>query len=379
MLIDYLALKSFRNYDSAEFFFNPGLNLLLGLNGQGKTNAVESIMFLATQTSHRTSNNKALIKSDSSDAIIRAKFSRGHRQAIVEAQIKQRGANQYFLNKHATQGRELQRICQAVLFAPEDLLIVRGEPANRRKFIDEALSIRYPDAASVLQEYAKVVKHKSSLLKNLKYGVPSAALLSTLNLWNEKQAELGSQIIFYRQQLVSDLLPHVNKSYDFLAEVHSEAGMSIKESVSRETCGADVSRETIHSTFMDSLEKIRDEEIDKTQSIIGPHRDDLEFTLNQLPVKGYASHGETWSFVLSLKLAVAKLISLESFSGDPIVILDDVFAELDVRRRERLMTEIKNFEQVIVTAAVEEDVSRETPATVYRIRNGAVTLDETNK
>lgn len=385
MHIENLSITNFRNYSAAEFKFSPGFNLIIGSNGQGKTNAIESIMFLADQSSHRTSNTKALIKSGEEWATIRARFLREDREALVEARLHRAKPSNYFLNKNAAQGKDIQRIVQAVLFAPEDLLIVRGDPSNRRKFIDDALAIRYPDAVTVLQEYSRIVRQKNSLLKTLKYESKNSPLYATLELWNNSLAEIGSQIIYYRRQLVRDIDPLLSASYDLISGKQSLSKVTIKEShlpeanVSRETSNSFsapdlsyVSRETILEELKRVVEQNIATEIDKSQSLYGPHRDDLDFFLNELPVKGYASHGETWSFVLGLKMALAKIVSSESYSGDPILVLDDVFAELDSGRRERLFGEVQKFEQVIVTAAVEEDVPVLAPHLTHRILSGEI-------
>lgn len=386
MQINYLSLNNFRNYSFAEFDFEPGFNLLLGANGQGKTNAVESIVFLATQTSHRTSSQKALIEQGFEEAVLRAKLSNKDREALIEAKILKKGSNKYFLNKQSVTGREVQQVLNAVIFAPEDLQIVRGEPSVRRNFIDQILISRYPAAVTSLSEYERAIRHKSSLLKSLRYSQTSDNLRQTLTLWNEKIVELGAQIVFYRHQVINDLKPYVSDSYLKIAGSDHNPEITMKEShqnVSRETNDSFksevkgvVSRETIRSLMEQRLQEVAVDEIDKGQCLVGPHRDDLSFYLNKLPVKGYASHGEIWSFVLSLKLGVARLFSEESPSGDPVIILDDVFAELDRNRQQRLVSEISSFQQVIVTAAVADDVPKSIEKIVFIIHDGEVTRCE---
>ncbi|HUH52872.1 MAG TPA: DNA replication/repair protein RecF [Microbacteriaceae bacterium] len=386
MQINYLSLNNFRNYSFAEFDFKPGFNLLLGANGQGKTNAVESIVFLATQTSHRTSSHKALIQQGFEEAIVRAKLSNEGREALIEAKVLEKGSNKYFLNKQSVTGREVQQVLNAVIFAPEDLQIVRGDPSVRRSFIDQILISRYPAAVTSLSEYERAIRHKSSLLKSLRYSQVSDNLQQTLSLWNEKIVELGAQIVFYRHQVISDLKPFVSDAYLKIAGSDHSPKITMKEShrnVSRETKGSlvegsedVVSRETIRRSMEQRLQEVATDELDKGQCLVGPHRDDLSFYLNDLPVKGYASHGETWSFVLSLKLGVARLFSEESLSGDPVIILDDVFAELDRNRQQRLVSEISSFQQVIVTAAVADDVPKSIEKNVFIIHEGEVTRSE---
>lgn len=388
MQINYLSLVNFRNYAAAEFNFTEGFNLLLGKNGQGKTNAVESIIFLATQNSHRTNSQKALIKQNASDAIIRAKLLNRDREALIEVKIVEKGANKYFLNKRNVSAKEIQQILQAVIFAPEDLQIVRGEPSHRRSFIDQILVSRYPAAIIALQDYERAIRQKSSLLKSIRQGNSSG--VSTLSLWNDQIIELGAQIIYYRHLTINDLNPLIEESYEKISGQKANPFMEMRgfiENVSRETSApntgigfgvqnADVSRETIREVLREKLEANYDEELLRAQCLIGPHRDDINFSLNDLPVKGFASHGETWSFVLALKLGVARLLAAESNYGDPIIVLDDVFAELDRNRQQRLISEIKTFQQVIVTAAVPDDVPQDSISKKYKIVAGQVFDEE---
>jgi DNA replication and repair protein RecF len=248
---------------------------------------------------------------------------------------------------------------------PEDLGIVRGEPSGRRRFLDDALVSRHPVAAGALSDYERVVRQRTSLLKSARRG--SGTIESTLSIWDDQLIEYGTQIILARRELVRDLGEPLRAGYRSLVDQDHGPILTLQESVgaalgdvSRETLPieqlADVSRETLAEQFRAALQAVRVRELERGVTLVGPHRDDLVLSLNDLPVKGYASHGESWSFALSLKMALASVLRAESPAGDPVIILDDVFAELDARRRERLMSAVSDFEQVIVTAAVEDDV-----------------------
>lgn len=383
MHIQHLSLKDFRNYPDAELLFGKGLNMLIGRNGQGKTNAVEAIMYFATLRSHRTSTDSAMIRAGTDVATMLARLQQNSREAILEMQLNRTGPNKAFINKHPARTRELTHLISAVLFAPEDLAIVRGEPAIRRRFLDDALMSRHPVAAGAITDYDRVLRQRNTLLRDAKYSQKQSGVEQLLDVWDEQLVSLGSQIIAHRRLLVNDLQAPLVKGYFSLVGEDHEPSLVLDESihrtldVSRETINAatghgDVSRETIAEDFRAALRMVRQRELERGQTLVGPHRDDVQLGLNSLPVKGFASHGETWSFVLALKLSLALVLRADSQTGDPILILDDVFAELDVGRRENLFAAIEGFEQVIVTAAVEGDVPQRGQWRVQKIRGGRV-------
>ncbi len=367
-----MSLSDFRNYRTAELACAPGVNLILGRNGQGKTNLVEAIAYFSRLGSHRVSSDSALIRAGSDAAIIRMRVAARERSVLLEAQINRGLANRAQVNRNAVKPRELPRWFSCVMFAPEDLNMVRGEPALRRKFLDEALVARHPSFSGVLIDYERVLRQRNSLLKSAKVSGTRAALEATLPVWDEQLVDLGSRIMQARQSLLLELNPVLIKSYNTLVGADHSPHLSLVESavfgvqnddVSRETVDeamqvrrGDVSRETLSAEFRRTLVSVHRQELERGVTLIGPHRDDLQLSLNGLPVRGYASHGESWSFALSLRLAVAQLVREESLVGDPVIILDDVFAELDGVRRRRLMAAVGTYEQVFVTAAVEEDV-----------------------
>lgn len=395
MRVSDFSLSDFRNYRKAEVSFSPGFNLVIGRNGQGKTNLVEAIAYFASLDSHRVSGNGALIRAGCDTAVARMRVGVRDREVLLEAQLNRGRSNRAQVNRNAVKPRELARWFSAVVFAPEDLMIVRGDPSGRRAFLDEAVVARNPGFIAVLADYDRVVRQRTSLLKSARAG-GRTGLDSTLGVWNEQLIELGTRIMVARRELVGALETPVRKGYAALVGEDHAPKLNLSESVygqrsssdvSRETgevvleeesgrCdqppGASVSRETLAAEFAAALTAVRRQEIERAVTLIGPHRDDLLLELNGLPVKGYASHGESWSFALGLRLALARLLREESPAGDPVLILDDVFAELDAGRRSRLMSAVEDFEQVIVTAAVEADVPDDVEWRRIRIHAGAV-------
>lgn len=371
MRVTHLSLSDFRNYGAAEVPLSKGLNLVIGRNGQGKTNLVEAIAYFSILGSHRVSSDAALIRAGCNSAVARLQVLVGEREALLEVQLNRDKPNRAQVNRNAVKPRELMRWFSAVVFAPEDLLLARGEPGVRRRFLDEAVVERNPMFSSVLSDYERVVRQRSALLKSVRGSVRNPAVESTLEIWDAQLIELGAKIMLARRSLVNALVEPLNASYRSIVEQDHHPRITLVESVTSEWERSGVSRETLEEQFAEALLSVRKQEFDRGVTLVGPHRDDALLELNHLPVKGYASHGETWSFALSLKLALASLLRAESPAGDPVIILDDVFAELDVRRRYALMSETEKYEQVIVTAAVEEDV----PAGDWhrvRIRDGSV-------
>ncbi|MBL3699469.1 DNA replication/repair protein RecF [Leucobacter luti] len=384
MRVAHLSLGDYRNYRTAELELRPGPNLLLGRNGQGKTNLVEAIAYFSSLRSHRVTGDAALVRAGAESAIARMRVVAEAREVLLELQINRDRANRAQVNRNTVRPREVTRWFSAVAFVPEDLSIVRGEPSIRRRFLDDALVARHPVAAGALSDYERVVRQRTALLKSQRGR--GEALGATLEVWDDQLVEYGSQIMLARRELIRDLTIPLKRSYHALVEQDHGPSLSLSESVgealhgvSRETHPdgelAEVSRETLAAEIRAGLEVVRAREVERGVTLIGPHRDDLVLSLNDLPVKGYASHGESWSFALSLKLALASLLRDESPAGDPVIILDDVFAELDARRRGRLMDAVRDFEQVIVTAAVEGDVPDELSWHRVRIEAGQILED----
>ncbi|PPF79695.1 DNA replication/repair protein RecF [Subtercola sp. Z020] len=388
MLVNHLSLTDFRNYPVAEVTLSAGPNLFVGSNGQGKTNLVEALGYLSTLGSHRVSNDQALIRSGQQAAIIRARLEHAGREVLVELQINRSEANRAQVNRTVTKVREIPRYFSSVLFAPEDLALVRGDPSGRRRFIDQLLIARSPRLAGVATDYDRVLRQRNTLLKSARTSGVKANQLSTLEIWDDRLVVLGSELIAERDALVSQLRPYIESAYlavagsdhsprisSTLSILSSSSGddeLDDQPGVSAERLGSPFRRADVETQFRAALAGLRRQELDRGITLCGPHRDDLLFELNGLPAKGYASHGESWSFALALKLASADLLRTDSPSGDPVVILDDVFAELDKARRARLAAAVSDYEQVLITAAVFGDVPVELTARTVHISGGTI-------
>lgn len=377
MWVEHLSLSHFRNYDRAEIALKPGANLFLGSNGQGKTNIVEAISYFSALSSHRVASDQALIQQDAASAIARLRVRTQNRQILLELQINRDGPKRAQLNKNTVKPRDLLGYFSSVMFAPEDVQIIRGEPSGRRLFIDNLVVSLKPSSAQLFADYERVVKQRSSLLKSSRLirtaeANSQSTPADTLEIWNERLITLGARVITERLRALDLLQQPFSDAYAYLVEADHQPRLTMRSTVFLGD-GA-VSRETseIERSFAESLQGVAQEERDRGLTLVGPHRDDIDFQLNALPVKGFASHGETWSFALALRLASAELLRELNPGGSPVVILDDVFAELDQHRRERLFNAVRSFDQVLVTAAVAEDVPPNVDWHIIRIRAGEV-------
>ncbi|MDQ1130012.1 DNA replication/repair protein RecF [Microbacterium sp. SORGH_AS_0888] len=379
MIVEQLSLVDFRNYVSADVALVAGSNLFVGRNGQGKTNLAEAIAFLATLGSHRVSADAPLVRAGADAAFVRARLAHGERRVTLEVQIARQGANKARVGGSPVRTSELPRYAQVVLFAPEDLQIVRGDPTSRRRFVDQLLVQRLPRMAGVLGDYDRVLRQRTALLKSARSRGVRGDALSTLDVWDDKLVTLGAQIIDARAALTADLRAPVSQAYAAIAGADHQPELEWATSISggdpEEGADADSPSRALGDTaaqFRSALALRRGAELDRGLTLVGPHRDDLVLRIRGLPVKGYASHGESWSVALALRLASAELLRAESMLGDPIVILDDVFAELDADRRSRLGELVGGFEQVIVTAAVEADIPAGLRGRMVRVEAGTI-------
>jgi DNA replication and repair protein RecF len=384
MIVNRLALTDFRNYASAEVDLAVGANLFVGSNGQGKTNLVEALGYLSTLGSHRVSTDHALIRQGKDAAIVRANLEHDDRRMLVEVQLNRASPNRAQVNRSAIKVRELPRYFSSVLFAPEDLSLIRGDPAGRRRFLDELLVLRNPRFTAVFADYDRVLRQRNTLLKSARASSAKTGQLSTLDIWDERLVAIGSEIIVARGELVTLLTPEVQRAYVSVAGADHHARMSSLLSIeSPERDGAEAPARTetsmpvaaVEELFRGVLARVRRSELDRGITLVGPHRDDLVLELNGMPARGYASHGESWSLALSLKLASAALLKRDSVLGDPVLILDDVFAELDESRRSRLAQAVELFDQVLITAAVFGEVPEELTGHTVRIAAGQIVED----
>lgn len=390
MHVARLSLTDYRNYERAELVLGPGATVFVGRNGQGKTNLVEAIGYLSTLGSHRVSGDQALIRAGADAAIVRALLAHGDRELLVELQLNRQGANRAQLNRSHVKTRALPRYAHSVLFAPEDLAIVRGEPSVRRRMLDELLVQRTPRLAGVMADYDRVLKQRNSLLKSARARGLSADRLPTLDIWDERLVQLGSELIDQRVALVAELVSPLADAYRSIVDADHAPELRPLLSIDGADPDADAAatdaaspNSVVASTgtatadrFAEALRILRPKELERGVTLVGPHRDDVLLLLNGLPAKGYASHGESWSFALALRLASAELLRRDSNTGDPVLVLDDVFAELDRLRRERLAAAIGGFEQVLVTAAVLEDVPVPLTARIVHIDAGRILEEE---
>jgi DNA replication and repair protein RecF len=388
VIVTHLSLTDFRNYISAEVALSAGANLFVGSNGQGKTNLVESLAYLSTLGSHRVSMDHAMIRQGTDSAIIRARLENGERQILAEVQLNRSAPNRAQINRSVIKTRELPRYFSSVLFAPEDLALIRGDPGGRRRFLDELLVLRSPRISAVIADYDRVVRQRNTLLKSARASGVRGDKLSTLDIWDERLVALGSQLIEARTTLVAELSPEVASAYTSVAGEDHHAGLANQLSIfAAGSAPQGVGEEDVEPgglsrgivtaadaavAFRNTLTHRRRSELERGITLVGPHRDDLVLELNSLPARGYASHGESWSFALALKLASAILLRRESSTGDPVLMLDDVFAELDASRRARLAAAVRDFEQVLITAAVFEDVPGELTGNTVHISRGTI-------
>lgn len=399
MHVSHLSLADFRSYARAEVPLDPGVTAFVGPNGQGKTNLVEAIGYLATLGSHRVSTDAPLVRMGADRAVIRAAVTQGERQQLVELELNPGRANRARINRSSqVRPRDVLGIVRTVLFAPEDLALVKGDPGERRRFLDELVTARSPRMAAVRSDYERVLKQRNTLLKSAamarRHGGRSMDL-STLDVWDQHLARTGAELLAQRLDLIATLLPLADKAYEQLAPGGGPLGLAYKSSAAAEAVGevggaavgeaggAGVesgaaldgggarTREALYEVLLASLADVRKQEIDRGVTLVGPHRDDMTLRLGDLPAKGYASHGESWSFALALRLASYEL--LRSEGSEPVLILDDVFAELDARRRERLAELVAPGEQVLVTAAVDDDVPGVLVGTRFAVSGGEVT------
>lgn len=382
--MEHLNLVDFRNYATADLTLYAGPNVLVGRNGQGKTNLAEAIVFLATLGSHRVSSDAPLVRDGADFAVIRARLAHAQRRVLAEVQLNRQGSNKARINGSPSKTNELPRYAHVVLFAPEDLQIVRGDPSSRRRFADQLLIQRTPRMAAVLADYDRVLRQRTALLKSARARGIKGDALSTLDVWDDKLVALGTEIIDARLRLADDLQQPVAEAYAAIAgEDHrprldwalSVRGGDPEEGDEGSDARASDQRGEIAELFRAALEAKRASELERGITLTGPHRDDLVLRVRDLPVRGYASHGESWSVALALRLASAELLRSESPAGDPVLILDDVFAELDAERRRRLASLTSGYEQVIVTAAVEADIPEPLHRHVVRISAGTI-IDE---
>ena len=380
MYVSHLSLHDFRSYASAEVELEPGVTAFIGRNGQGKTNLVEAIDYLSRLASHRVASDAPLVRAGADQAVVRAAVVREGRTAILEIELNPGRSNRARVNRSPLpRSRDLVGLVRTVVFSPEDLTLVKGDPSDRRRFLDDLLVLRAPRLAGVRADYDRVLRQRNSLLKTAgaaRRGSSSQeSALSTLGVWDAHLARTGAELLAERIALVEALRPYVGKAYETVARGATRDDAEIDYRPSFDLGGL-TDRAGLTEALLAEVERRRNDELDRGLSLVGPHRDELALSLghgpddNRLPVKGYASHGESWSFALALRLASYDLLRADG--DDPILILDDVFAELDTERRAQLADLVAGAEQVLVTAAVAADVPAALAGARFAVGNGEV-------
>jgi len=382
-----LELVDFRSYERVGVDLEPGGNVLVGPNGVGKTNLVEALGYVATLASHRVATDAPLVRAGAATAVIRCAIVHDGRELLVELEIAPGRANRARLNRSpARRARDVLGALRLVLFAPEDLELVRGDPAERRRYLDDLLVTRMPRYAAVRADYERVVKQRNALLRTSYLarktsggrgrsarpdpaeGSEAGSDLATLAVWDTHLARHGAELLAGRLELVAALGPHVTKAYDSVAPGRGAAAIAYRSSV--ELVDPVPDRSTLEAALAAALTEARPAEIERGTTLVGPHRDELTLTLGPLPARGYASHGESWSFALALRLAAYDLLRADGV--EPVLVLDDVFAELDSGRRERLAELVAGASQLLVTCAVADDVPEALRGARYQATDGEV-------
>lgn len=444
MHVSQLSLTDFRSYTQLDLDLLPGPSAFVGPNGQGKTNLVEAIAYAATLASHRVASDAALVRAGAPRGVVRVRAVRGERESLVELEINPGRANRAQVNRSPVRRtRDVLGILRTVVFAPEDLALVKGDPDGRRRFLDELTIQVSPRMAGVLADYDRVLRQRGALLKTAGPGmrrhvrVPdrrdrpdgdgdgdAGADVRTLDVWDAKLAEVGAQVLAARVRLVEQLRPHVELAYAQVSD-GGVATLGYRSSLRNQAAAADddaswaampaadvgaagagdgstpdgstpdgsgrlladiphagVDTDVLEAQMLEAMGRLRRQELERGVSLVGPHRDDLVLGLGGLPARGYASHGESWSFALALRLAAYHLLThgddeVGGIGGwaegsQPVLLLDDVFAELDTTRRGRLAQLVAGAEQVLVTAAVAQDVPDELLGARYDVMGGQV-------
>jgi DNA replication and repair protein RecF len=371
MHVEHLSLRDFRSYPEVELALRPGVTTFIGPNGQGKTNLVEAVGYVATLASHRVAHDGPLVRLGADRAIVRAVIARDGRRTLVELEITPGRANRARINRAPVpRPREVLGVLRTVFFAPEDLVLVKGDPAERRRFLDELLVARSPRLAGVRADYERVLKQRNALLKSAGPRTRAGGGdVATLDVWDAHLARAGADLLVARLELVADLAPYLRTAYDVISGGGGPTGVRYRSSLGED---ADLTpdRAALAAALAGAAQGVRRAELERGVTLVGPHRDDLVLDIGTLPARGYASHGESWSLALALRLAAYRLLRADG--GEPVLVLDDVFAELDTQRRARLASLVADAEQVLVTAAVDADVPHQLVGERVSVTRGEV-------
>lgn len=377
MHVAHLSLHDYRSWPALELELEPGVTLLVGHNGQGKTNVVEAIDYLSSLSSHRVASDAPLVRQGATQAVVRAAVMRADRRAVLEVEINPGKSNRARINgSPLPKARELLGLLRTVVFAPDDLKLVKGDPSDRRDFLDQLMIQQTPRFAGTRSDYERVLKQRNSLLKTMRANRFSRSeqddsALSTLSVWDANLARIGAEIMARRIELIEQLRPLLGTAYAAVARGARREDASVAYKPSIESAATD--QHDLAQDLLAAIAQRRRDELDRGVTLVGPHRDELSCTIGGLPVKGYASHGESWSFALALRLASYELLRVEG--DDPVLVLDDVFAELDSGRRIQLAELVGDAEQVLITAAVADDVPERLQGARHRVAEGVITRE----
>ncbi|WP_084106273.1 DNA replication/repair protein RecF [Demequina sp. NBRC 110056] len=375
MRVTHLHLVDFRSYADQEIELGPRVTTLVGRNGQGKTNVVEAVRYLSSLSSHRVAADAPLIRAGAERAVVRARVEKSGRSLALEVSLNPGKANTARIGRAAAKPRDLLGVLRTVVFAPEDLALVKGDPAGRRAFMDELCVALQPALAGDIADYDRVLRQRSSMLKTAKN---ARGDLTMLDIWDEKLAHLGGRILAARLRAVRALAPHVTDAYAAVAPGGGDCSISYATALAeQDDWDEEATAATLASALLSRLQEVRAKELERGVTLAGPHRDDLEVRLGDLPAKGYASHGESWSCALALRLGTYELLTEDGGpdddeDGEPVLILDDVFAELDSGRRDALAARLADASQVLITAAVASDVPAAMVGEVLTVAEGRV-------
>ena len=363
MRVTHLHLTDFRSYADQEIEFGPRVTTLVGRNGQGKTNVVEAVRYLSTLSSHRVASEAPLIRQGCARAVVRARVEKSGRSLAIEVTLNPGKANTARIGRGAAKPRDLIGALRTVVFAPEDLALVKGDPAGRRTFMDELCVALQPTLAGDLADYDRVLRQRSSMLKTAKN---ARGDLTMLDIWDEKLAGLGGRIMAARLKAIAGLAPHVAAAYSAVAPGDGDCVISYATRLAdHQDYAADAPATDLAAVLLARLQEVRKQEIERGVTLAGPHRDDLE----------------SWSCALALRIGSYELLTQDdgpdaAEDGEPVLILDDVFAELDTGRRDALATRLADASQVLITAAVAGDVPPALRGEVLTVADGQVTRDE---
>jgi DNA replication and repair protein RecF len=357
--LDRVWLTDFRSYATAEISLAPGLTAVLGDNGQGKTNVLEAIAWLATLSSFRGAPTEALIRDGAARAVIRAEGEREGRPLLVEAELVASGRNRVLVNRQPLQrARDLLGVLRVTVFAPDDLELVKGGPAERRRYLDDALVASHPRYDALRAEVDKVLKQRNALLKNAGGRLDESAAF-TLDVWDAKLVESGGALASARQNLLDRLAPALSQTYDAVA--HGPAEVSVAYLAEWAAPG-----------LAEALAAARKDDVRRGVSTVGPHRDDVELRIGGLPARTHASQGEQRSLALALRLAAHHVITDVTGSA-PVLLLDDVFSELDPDRSDALLANLPTGQTVLTSASGLPP--KASPDLILHVRDGRITAD----